>query len=42
MDEMQNDMKEMQFKYMQAKNQPMSDDELERLARKMKKIQKED
>jgi hypothetical protein len=41
MDEMQNDMKEMQFKYMQAKNQPMSDDEMERLANKMKNIQKD-
>ena len=36
---MENDMKEMQYKYHEAKNQPMSDDDLERLARKMKKIQ---
>jgi integrase len=38
LDKMENDMKEIQFKYMQAKNQPMSDDDLERLARKMKNI----
>ncbi len=38
MDEMQNDMKEMQFKYMEAKNQPISEEELEKLAKKIKKL----
>jgi len=36
--EMENDMKEMQFKYHEAKQRPLSDEELERLAKKMKSI----
>ena len=36
--QMQNDMKKMQFRYHEAKNQPISDDDLERLVKKMKKL----
>lgn len=36
--QIENDMKEMQFRYYEAKNQPISDDDLERLAKKIKKL----
>jgi predicted amidophosphoribosyltransferase len=35
---MENDMKEMQFRYHEVKNQSMSDDDLEKLAKKIKKL----
>ena len=38
MEKMQNDMKEMQFKYHEAKNKPLTDEELESLAKKIKKL----
>ena len=36
--QMQNDMKEMQFRYHEAKGKPLSDEELDKLARKIKKL----
>ena len=36
---MENDMKEMQFKYHEAKGNPLTEEELEKLAKKIKKLQ---